>query len=60
KEMLETRNNEAAVAEAGLLAARANAQAARQDTGRADAESQGLEQQRNNLKLFSPVNGVVT
>lgn len=60
KEMLETRNNEAAVAEAGLLAARANAQAARQDTGRADAELQGLEQQRNSLKLFSPVNGVVT
>ncbi|HUW27586.1 MAG TPA: efflux RND transporter periplasmic adaptor subunit [Sulfuriferula sp.] len=60
REMLDTRSYEAASAEAALVAMRANAQAASRDIGRADAELQGLERQRDSLRLASPVNGVVT
>ncbi|OYX26859.1 MAG: hypothetical protein B7Z03_14410 [Hydrogenophilales bacterium 32-62-9] len=55
-----SRRNEAAAAEAALAAARANAIGAQRDISRADAELRGIEQVGKTLKLFSPIDGVVT
>jgi HlyD family secretion protein len=60
KEMADSRANEAAAAEAALAAARANATGAQRDIGRAEAELRGILQVGNNLKLLSPIDGVVT
>src|SRR3569623_3139325 len=60
KEMVDSRLHEAAAAEAALAAARATATAALRELGRADAERQGIDQQRNSLRLLSPITGVVT
>jgi HlyD family secretion protein len=60
KEMADSRRHEAAAAEAALAAARANATAARREINRAEAELQAIGQQRNSLKLLSPIDGVVT
>ncbi|MGK2951605.1 MAG: efflux RND transporter periplasmic adaptor subunit [Thiobacillus sp.] len=60
KEMADSRRHEASAAEAALAAARANASAAQREIGRAEAELQAIGQQRNSLKLLSPINGVVT
>ena len=60
QEMADSRRNEAAAAEAALAAARANASGAQRDISRAEAESRGIQQVSNNLKLLSPINGVVT
>lgn len=46
-------------AEAALAAAQANAAAAKQDTQRVDAESRGVGSLRDNLRLVSPVDGVI-
>jgi len=59
KQALDNSTVEAERAEAALAAARANAAAVRQDTGRVDAESQGLGSLRENLRLVSPVDGVI-
>ena len=59
-EMADSRRNEAAAAEAALAAARANAIGAQRDISRAEAELRGIEQVGNNLKLLSPIDGVVT
>ena len=50
---------EAERADAALAAARANAAAVKQDTGRVDAEAQGLGSLRESLRLVSPVDGVI-
>ena len=60
REMADSRNHEAAAADAALAAARANAAGARREIGRAEADLQGVDQLRNSLRLVSPVEGVVT
>lgn len=60
QEMADSRRNEAAAAEAALAAARANAIGAQRDIRRAEAELGGILQVGNALKLFSPIDGVVT
>jgi HlyD family secretion protein len=47
-------------ARAGLNAAEANLAAARQDTIRLSAERDGLRQQRGNVRLLAPSDGVIT
>lgn len=56
---LEARQQEQASAEAGLSAAEANLAAARQDLQRLAAERAGLRQQRANVRLLAPSDGVV-
>ena len=60
KEMADSRQHEAAAAEAALAAARANATAARREIGRAEAELRAIDQQRSSLKLLSPIDGIIT
>lgn len=60
QEMADSRGHEAAAAEAALAAARANATGAQRDISRAEAELRGVDQQRNTLRLVSPIDGVVT
>lgn len=60
QEMADSRGHEAAAAEAALAAARANASGAQRDISRAEAELRGVDQQRNTLRLVSPIDGVVT
>ena len=54
-----TKQQEHQIAEAGFAAARANLEAARQELTRIRAERAGLNQQRANLRLVSPVDGLV-
>ncbi|MBN2195335.1 MAG: efflux RND transporter periplasmic adaptor subunit [Polyangiaceae bacterium] len=56
---LDNSTGEAERAEAALTAARANAEALKQDIGRVDAESKGLGSLRESLRLVSPVDGVI-
>lgn len=56
----EARAQEQASADAQFGAAEANLAAARQDLQRLDAERAGLRQQRNNLRLLAPADGLVT
>ncbi len=55
----EAKAQEREVAEAGLAAARANLDAARQDMARISSDSAGLGKQRANLRLIAPVDGLV-
>ena len=57
---VEARLQEQASADAGLSAAQANLAAARQDQQRLGAERAGLRQQRANVRLMAPADGVVT
>lgn len=57
---LEARLQEQASADAQSAAATAAASAARQDLKRLRSERAALQQQRQNLKLLAPVDGVVT
>lgn len=59
KEMAAGKESEAEVAKAGREAVAASLAAARRDIERLDAERKALLQQRANLKLLSPVDGVV-
>jgi len=59
KEMAAAKESEAEVAKAGREAVAASLAAARRDIERLDAERKALLQQRANLKLLSPVDGVV-
>jgi HlyD family secretion protein len=59
KQALDNSTGEAERAEAALAAARANAEAVKQDIGRVDAEAQGLGSLRESLRLLSPVDGVI-
>lgn len=58
-EAADLRNNEAAVSQAGLEAAHAAVAAARNDVERAAEDHRGMTKQLGNLKLTSPVRGIV-
>ena len=58
-EAAEQKRQELQVAEASLSAARANQDAAQQELERASAENAALLQQRANLRLVAPVEGLV-
>ncbi len=55
----DTSRHAAEAAEAALAAARANAAAAAQDAARLDADLRGAGSVRDNLRLVSPVDGVI-
>lgn len=57
---LESRLQEKASADAALQAAQANLSGAAQDIARQQAERAALQQQRNNVRLLAPADGVVT
>lgn len=57
---LEARLQEKASADAALQAAQANLSGAGQDVARQKAERAALAQQRGNVRLLAPANGVVT
>ncbi len=59
EEMVEGKRQERQVTEAGFAAARANLDAARQESARIRADREGLIQQRANLRLIAPVRGLV-
>lgn len=59
-EAAEAKRQELQIAQAALAAVRANQDASRQDLLRAGADIAALAQQRANLRLVSPVNGIVT
>jgi HlyD family secretion protein len=56
---VEAKQQEQASADAAVAAADANLAAARQDSQRLAAERAGLRQQRDNVRLLAPVQGVV-
>ncbi len=59
EETAEGKRQEHQVTAAGLAAARANLEAARQESARIHADREGLIQQRTNLRLIAPVRGLV-
>ncbi len=59
-EATEAKRQEFQIAQATLLATRANLDASRQDLARLRAEREGLVRQRSNLRLLSPIDGLVT
>jgi RND family efflux transporter MFP subunit len=59
EETVEGKRQERQVTEAGLAAARANLDAARQELARIRSDREGLIQQRANLRLIAPVRGLV-
>lgn len=60
EEGAQAKRQEWQIAQASLSAARANLDASRQELIRARAERDGLIRQRANLRLLSPVDGLVT
>lgn len=59
EEAVEAKRQEYQVTEAAFASASANRDAARQDVARIRADRDGLIQQRANLRLLAPVNGLV-
>lgn len=59
-EAAEAMRREHQVAEAGMAAAKANVDVARQEQSRVRADSAGLTRQRANLRLIAPVDGIVS
>ena len=59
QELADTKQNEANAAQAGLDAAGATFAAARQEVSRVTADRDVIMSQRANLKLISPVNGLI-
>ena len=59
RQALDASSHEADLAEAALAAARANVAAAAQDVARTEAELRGVASLRTNLRLLSPVDGIV-
>ena len=59
EESASAKQQEHQIAEAGFAAARANLDAARQELARIRAERGGLVQQRANLRLIAPADGLV-
>lgn len=57
---VESKQQELTSAQAAVDASEANLQSARQEVVRLKADQDGLRQQRNNLRLVAPVDGVVT
>ncbi|MDO9226867.1 MAG: efflux RND transporter periplasmic adaptor subunit [Pseudomonadota bacterium] len=60
EEAVEAKRQERQIAEAGLQAARANLNAAKQELLRSRAERDGLLRQRANMRLIAPVAGLVS
>lgn len=60
EEAVDAKRQELQIAQASLSAARANWEASRQELARVRAERDGLIRQRANLRLVSPVDGLVT
>lgn len=60
EEAVEAKRQELQIAQASLSAARANLEASRQELARVRAERDGLIRQGANLRLVSPVDGLVT
>ncbi len=60
EEGAQTKRQELQIAQASLAAVRANLDASRQDLVRARSDRDGLGRQRANLRLVSPVDGLVT
>jgi len=58
--VVESREQERTSADAAVAAAEANLAAARQDGARLRAERDGVRQQRQNIRLVAPADGVVT
>ena len=58
-EAADAKRQENKVAESGLAASHANLEAARQELARTHADQGGLSQQRTNLRLVTPVDGLV-
>ncbi len=58
-EAADGKRQEQLVAESALSAARAGLDAARQDLSRVDSDRAGIVEQRNNLQLLAPVDGLV-
>ncbi|MDP3743232.1 MAG: efflux RND transporter periplasmic adaptor subunit [Methylotenera sp.] len=58
-EAVDTKRQENKVAESSLAASNANLEAARQELARTHADRGGLSQQRTNLRLVTPVDGLV-
>lgn len=58
--VVESREQERTSADAAVAAAEANLAAARQDGARLRAEHDGVRQQRQNIRLVAPADGVVT
>ena len=58
-EAVDAKRQENKVAESSLAASKANLEAARQELARAHADRSGLSQQRTNLRLIAPVDGLV-
>jgi RND family efflux transporter MFP subunit len=58
-EAVDAKRQENKVAESSLAASKANLEAARQELARAHADRSGLSQQRINLRLIAPVDGLV-
>jgi multidrug efflux pump subunit AcrA (membrane-fusion protein) len=59
EESVEGKRQEIQVTEAGFAAARANLDGTRQESARIRSDLEGLIQQRANLRLITPVNGLV-
>jgi len=59
EQALDNSRQAAVAAEAALAAARANVLAVKQDVGRVDADLRGVGSLRDNLRLVSPVDGVI-
>ncbi len=59
EEIVEGRRQERQVTAEGFTAARANLDAARQELARIRSDREGLIQQRSNLRLITPVRGLV-
>ena len=57
---VESKQQELTSAQAAVDASEANLQSARQEVLRLKADQDGLRQQRNNLRLVAPVDGVLT
>ena len=60
EEGAQVKRQELQIAQAALSAARANLDASRQELNRVRADRDGLVRQRANLRLISPVDGIVT
>ena len=58
--VVEARDQERTSADAAVAAAEANLAAARQDGARLRAERDGVRQQRRNIRLVAPADGIVT
>jgi len=58
-EAVDVKRQENKVAESSLVASKANLEAARQELARTHADRGGLIQQRTNLRLVTPVDGLV-